>query len=165
MRPERPGVRMLEALGKSLLLYLAPISDERTRTGSKMDTCPETIAFRPLISAICPPAPVAPSSLVRSTPKFCCKPFQPTSAQENYSLFLNRSPSFCIVVGSILGSWALHMPEVEYLGVLSPSAFFLHISSWRPFVDARVEFHLFSLWSVVLRCCSYFDNFVHNGKI
>ena len=132
----------------------------------KMATCPETIAFRPLISAISPPAPVAPSSLVRSTPKFGCKPFQPSSAQENYSLFLNRSPSFCIVVGSILGSWALHMPEVEYLGVLSRSAFFLRISSWRPFVDARVEFHLpFSLWSVVLRCCSYFDNFVHNGKI
>ena len=53
----------------------------------------------------------------------------------------------------------------EYLGVLSRSAFFLHISSWRPFVDARVEFHLFSLWSVVLGCCSCFDNFVHNGKI
>ena len=46
-----------------------------------------------------------------------------------------------------------------------PQRFFLRISSWRPFVDARVEFHLFSLWSVVLRCCSYFDNFVHNGKI
>ena len=90
---------------------------------SKMDTCPDTIAFRPLISAICPPAPVAPSSLVRSTPKFGCKLFQPSSAQENYSLFLNRSPSFCIVVGSIVGSWALHMPKVEYLGVLSRSAF------------------------------------------
>ena len=80
-------------------------------------------------------------------------------------VFLNRSPSFCIVVGSILGSWALHMPKVEYLGVLSRSAFFLHISSWRPFVDARVELHLFSLWSVLLGCCSYFDNLLHNGKI